>query len=61
MLPGRLNKGKRPRFQGSVAVLSGEDVFEAYAENNTSGVYRIFWMYGPEKDVITILAITAHP
>jgi hypothetical protein len=40
---------------------NGEDVFEAYAENNTPGAYRIFWCYGPGKDVITILAITAHP
>jgi hypothetical protein len=40
---------------------NGEEVFEAYAENNTPGAYRIFWVYGPGKDVITILAITAHP
>jgi hypothetical protein len=40
---------------------NGEDVFEAYAENNTPGAYRIFWIYGPGKDVITIVAITAHP
>jgi hypothetical protein len=39
----------------------GEDVFEAYAENNTPGSYRIFWHYGPGKDVITIIAITPHP
>ena len=40
---------------------SGEDVFEAYAENNTPGAYRIFWHYGPEKNMITIIAITPHP
>lgn len=40
---------------------SGEEVFEAYAENNTPGAYRIFWHYGPGKDVITIIAITPHP
>jgi hypothetical protein len=40
---------------------NGEDVFEAYAENNTSGAYRVFWVYGPGKDVITIVAITPHP
>ena len=40
---------------------NGEVVFEAYAENNTPGAYRIFWYYGPGKDVITILAITPHP
>ncbi len=39
----------------------GEEVFEAYAENRTPGAYRIFWHYGPGKDVITILAITPHP
>ena len=38
----------------------GEDVFEAYAENNTPGAYRIFWCYGPGKEVITILTITPH-
>ena len=37
---------------------NGEDVFEAYAENNTPGAYRVFWHYGPGKDVITIIAIT---
>jgi hypothetical protein len=40
---------------------NGEDVFEAYAENNTPGAYRIFWIYGLGKAVITILTITAHP
>ena len=39
----------------------GEVVFEAYAENNTPGAYRIFWHYGPEKNMITIIAITPHP
>ena len=38
-----------------------EEVFEAYAENNTPAAYRIFWHYGPEKNAITIIAITAHP
>lgn len=38
-----------------------EEVIEAYAENNTPAAYRIFWFYGPGKNVITILAITPHP
>ena len=38
-----------------------QKVFEAYAQNNTPGAYRIFWCYGPEKDQITIIAITPHP
>ena len=44
----------------AISGLSGEEVFEAYAENNTPAAYRIFWHYGPGKNVITILAITPH-
>jgi hypothetical protein len=40
---------------------NGEEIFEAYAENNTPAAYRIFWIYGPEKKEITIIAITPHP
>lgn len=39
----------------------GEGVFEAYAESRTPAAYRIFWVYGPDKGEITILAITSHP
>jgi len=39
----------------------GQKVFEAYAENNTAAAYRIFWIYGPTKNDITIIAITSHP
>jgi hypothetical protein len=38
-----------------------DKVFEAYAQNKTPGAYRIFWCYGPEKENITIIAITPHP
>jgi mRNA-degrading endonuclease RelE of RelBE toxin-antitoxin system len=36
-------------------------VFESYTQNKTATAYRIFWVYGPEKNEITILAITQHP
>jgi hypothetical protein len=36
-------------------------VFEAYAQNQTPGAYRVFWCYGPNKNQITIIAITPHP
>lgn len=39
----------------------GEKVFEAYAQQKTSGAYRIFWCYGPEQKTITIIAIVPHP
>lgn len=40
---------------------NGEKVFEAYAEQSTPAAYRVFWYYGPEKNRITIIAITSHP
>lgn len=52
----------------SLAGANGEKVFEAYAQNNTPGAYRIFWHYGPDEikgkkrtPVITVVAITRHP
>ena len=47
----------------------GVPIFEAYAQQNTPGAYRIFWRYGPDEEdkngkripIITIVAITPHP
>lgn len=38
-----------------------DKVFEAYVQNQTPGAYRVFWCYGPNKNDITIIAITPHP
>jgi hypothetical protein len=38
-----------------------QKVFEAYVQQSTPAAYRVFWCYGPEKDQITIVAITPHP
>ena len=63
---GRLQSN--PRHPGlkthkfsSLSGRDGEEIFEAYAENNTPAAHRIFWFYGPGKKQITILAITSHP
>jgi hypothetical protein len=40
---------------------NGEKVFEAYAQNKTPGAYRVFWYYGPAKDMISIIGIIPHP
>ena len=39
----------------------GQEVFEAYAEQQTSAAFRVFWCYGPGKGELTIIAITEHP
>ncbi len=46
---------------GSLQGRNGEKVFEAYVENRTPGAFRVFWHYGPEQEILTILAITPHP
>ncbi len=46
----------------SLEGIAGTETFEAYAENNTPGAYRIFWCYYPPKtNTITITMITPHP
>ena len=45
----------------SLAGANGEEVLEAYAQNQTPSAYRVFWHYGPGKGTITIIAITPHP
>ncbi len=39
----------------------GQEVFEAYAQNQTPGAYRVFWYYGPGKQELSIAAIIPHP
>jgi hypothetical protein len=40
----------------------GDKLWEAYAENNTPGAYRIFFCYPPnEPGTICVIAITPHP
>lgn len=39
----------------------GMKVWESYLENKTSRAGRIFWIYGPGKQEITILGLEPHP
>jgi hypothetical protein len=47
----------------------GKEVFEAYAQNEAWGAYRVFWHYGDDeldKDgnripIIIVIAIISHP
>lgn len=45
----------------SITGMRGERVWEAYAQNNTPAAYRVFWHYGPDRQQITVFAITPHP
>lgn len=39
----------------------GMKVFESYLENHTPNAGRLFWVYGPCKDSITIIGLEPHP
>jgi hypothetical protein len=53
--------GLKTHKYDSLAGPNDEAVFEAYVENKTPGAFRLFWYYGPDAGMITILAITPHP
>ncbi len=60
--------GLRTHEFTSLTGAHGEKIFEAYAQNDTPGAYRIFWHYGPDEikgrkrtPVISVVAITRHP
>lgn len=52
-----LNTHEYKSFKGP----KNEKIFEAYAQQDTPGAYRIFWYYGPLKKELTIIAIISHP
>ena len=57
--PKHLGLQTHPYF--SLRGPNGEKVFEAYAEQNTPAAYRIFFHYGPGKEVISIISIERYP
>ena len=36
-------------------------VWQSYLENNTSSAMRMYWVYGPNKNDITIIGLEPHP
>ncbi|MBO0839791.1 MAG: hypothetical protein J2O49_03090 [Sciscionella sp.] len=39
----------------------GAKLWESYVENRTPSAWRIWWIYGPNADEITIVTIGPHP
>jgi hypothetical protein len=39
----------------------GIKVWQSYLENKRSGARRMFWVYGPDKQEITIIGLEPHP
>lgn len=45
----------------SISGAEGEEVWESYVENKTPSAWRVFWHYGPNAGVITIVTLGPHP
>lgn len=39
----------------------GIKVWQSYLKNKTSGAMRMFWVYGPNQQEITIIGLEPHP
>lgn len=39
----------------------GETIWESYVENHTPSAWRMWWIYGPGEDTITVVTIGPHP
>ncbi len=39
----------------------GIKVWQSYLENNTSSAMRMFWIYGPGMQEITVIGLDPHP
>ena len=54
--PG-LNSHEIPQLTKRV----GKKVWQSYLENRKSGAMRMYWVYGPQKQEITIIGLASHP
>ncbi len=64
----RLLEQRGPRHPGlqshayhSVPGPGGAMLWESYVENKTPSAWRIWWIYGPAADQITIVTAGPHP
>ena len=39
----------------------GERIWQSYLENKTSRAMRMYWVYGPDQQSITIVGLEPHP
>lgn len=46
---------------GALSRRYGVKVWQSNIENKTSGAGRIYWIYGPAKNDITIIGLELHP
>jgi hypothetical protein len=58
---GPSHPGLQSHLYHSLKGPNGEAVWESYIENQTPSAWRMWWVYGPGPDEITVLTIGPHP
>jgi hypothetical protein len=58
---GPRHPGLSSHLYQSVKGPGGAPLWESYVENNAPSAWRIFWMYGPGPDELTITTVGPHP
>jgi hypothetical protein len=58
---GRRHPGPHSHQYQSIPGPGGAQLWESYVENRTPSAWRIWWIYGPEADQITIVTVGPHP
>ncbi len=46
---------------GDLSARYGRKVFQSYLENNTPAAGRLFWVYGPDRQQISVIGLEPHP
>jgi len=58
---GPCHPGLQSHAFHSVPGPGGATLWESYVENKTPSAWRIWWIYGPAADQITIVTVGPHP
>jgi len=58
---GPRHPGLQSHAYHSVPGPGGATLGESYVENKTPSAWRIWWIYGPAADQITIVTVGPHP
>lgn len=58
---GPSHPGLETHLYRSIKGPNGEPLWESYVENKTPSAWRIWWVYGPGSDTLTIITIGPHP
>lgn len=58
---GPRHPGLQSHLYQSMKGPNGAQLWESYVENSTPSAWRLFWVYGPNPDELTMVTVGPHP